>query len=150
MKTAEEWFIEQSKRFLGNGLSMNERIALTREIQQDALASIQQPPSETREWYKVEYEALRSVLNQCIEAMGPTHLCLREAILELNQDKASLDYLEKFLAVAAGNQIYGPSCPIRLSRQHPDWTLKTGHGNCTKTQGCGNTLRLAIREAMKK
>ncbi len=54
MKTAEEWFIEQAKRFLGNGLSMNERIALTREIQQDALASIQQSQEAPckHEWFE--------------------------------------------------------------------------------------------------
>lgn len=43
-----------------------------------------------RDFYKIEYEGLNVVINQCLDAMGPNKLCLSEAILELQQERTSL------------------------------------------------------------
>ncbi len=36
MKSAQEWFIEQARRFKGKSLTMQQRVAFTNEIQADA------------------------------------------------------------------------------------------------------------------
>jgi hypothetical protein len=44
-----------------------------------------------RDWFKVEYEALKAIIDQCIIAMGSNKLCLREAILNQHEQLVLLN-----------------------------------------------------------